>query len=105
LVNNGQNPDKILESFTAEAQLKVPTEDTTVYRVWGGESSQLGHWVSPNNYGNAARSQLSLPPGNTMEYTSAFVIPCGTTVLTGVASPYFGQPGGGIQWWVVRVAL
>jgi len=105
LTSNGQNPDDVLKCFEGNPQLKVLTEDTTVYRTWGGASSQFGHWVSPNNYGDAARSQLSLPPGNTMMYTSTFVIPCGTTVLAGVAAPYFGQPGGGVQWWVVRVAF
>ena len=105
LASHGQNPQDVLDCFSGEPQLQVLTEDTTVYRVWGGTTSESGHWVSPNNYGDAARSQLSLPPGNTMAYTSAFVIPCGTTVLTGVASPNFKQLGGGIQWWVVRVAF
>ena len=83
--------------------LQVLTEDTTVYRVWGGTTPEYGHWVSPNNYGEDARGLLSLPPGNTMTNTSSFVIPKGTIVLAGIASPYFGQPGGGVQWWANHI--
>ena len=56
-----------------------------------------------NNYGEAARSQLSLPPGNTMSNMTIFVIPKGTTVLVGTAAPLFRQLGGGVQWWVAHV--
>jgi hypothetical protein len=83
--------------------LQVLTEDTTVFRVWGGTTPEYGHWVSPYDYGKAARSQLSLPLGNTMTNVSSFVIPKGTMVLAGVASPQFGQLGGGIQWWIYRI--
>ena len=104
LTNQGQNPNDVLQCFSGEPQVQVVTEDTTVFRIWGGTTSEYGHWVSPYNYGEAARSQLSLPPGNTMTNTSSFVIPAGTTVLAGVAGPCFGQPGGGIQWWVAHIA-
>ena len=56
------------------------------------------------NYGDAARSRLSLPPGNSMADTSSFVISEGTTVLAGGAGPLFGQPGGGIQRWIHHIA-
>ena len=59
----------------------------------------MGKWSSPINYGSEARSLLSLPTVNTMEYTSIFLIPNGTQVLTGIAAPLFGQTGGGVQWW------
>lgn len=103
LTSQGQNPNDVLDCFSGEPQVQVVTEDTTVFRVWGGATPEYGHWVSPYNYGDAARSQLSLPPGNTMTNISTFIIPAGTTVLAGIASPYFGQPGGGIQWWVHRI--
>ena len=99
----GQNPSEITKCFSGKPQLQVLTEDTTVFRVWGGTTPEYGHWVSPYDYGNASRSMLSLPPGNTMTNTSSFVIPAGTTVLAGVASPHFGQPGGGIQWWIYHI--
>ena len=43
---------------------------------------------------------LSLPPSNTAAYTSQFLVPKGTTVLSGKAAALFGQPRGGIQWWI-----
>lgn len=100
----GQNPSDVTDCFSGEPKLQTLTEDTTVFRSWGGTTPEYGHWVSPYNYGDAARSRLSLPPGNSMAYMSSFVIPAGTTVLVGVASPLFGQPGGGIQWWVHHIA-
>ena len=99
----GQNPSEVLKCFSEKPQMQVLTEDTKVFRVWGGTTSEYGHWVSPYDYGNNAGSMLSLPPGNTMTNTSVFVIPKGTIVLAGVASPLFGQPGGGIQWWIYRI--
>lgn len=100
LKDNGQKPDEILSCFKGTPKVKTLKADTTVYRTWGGKTAEFGHWVSPNNYGSSARSLLSLPPTNTMAHTSTFVIPRGTTVLAGKAAPYFGQAGGGIQWWI-----
>lgn len=65
-----------------------------------GTTQELGHWVSPNNYGSSARSLLALPSGNTMTNTSSFLLQKGSTVLTGKAAPLFGQSGGGVQWWI-----
>lgn len=48
--------------------------NTTAYRTWGGASGKFGHWISPKNYGSAARSMLSLPPVNTAANTSQFLI-------------------------------
>ena len=80
--------------------MKTLKADTTVYRTWGGDAHELGHWVSPHNYVANARSMLSLPPGNTAENVSSFVIQRGIRVLSGQVAPMFGQPGGGLQWWV-----
>ena len=47
---------------------------------------------------------LSLPSGNTAEFMTEFVIPKGTTVLTGIASALIeNTTGGGIRWWVPYV--
>ena len=80
--------------------MKVLKGNTTTYRTWGGAAKEVGHWISPKNYGSAARSMLSLPGSNTAQYTSQFVISKGTTVLSGKAASLFGQIGGGIQWWI-----
>ena len=94
------NPDKVLSSYKGTPHVKTLKADTTVYRTWGGDANELGHWVSPHNYGSSARSMLSLPPNNSAENVSSFVIQKGTSVLSGKAAPMFGQPGGGLQWWV-----
>ena len=94
------NPDGVLSTYKGTPQVKTLNADTTVYRTWGGDAHELGHWVSPQNYGSSARSMLSLPPGNTAENVSSFVIQKGTSVLSGQVAPMFGQPGGGLQWWV-----
>ena len=105
LESHGQDPSKILKCFEGEPSLKTLTEDTVVYRDWGGSSPEYSNWVSPINYGADARSMLSIPSTNSMAYKSTFIVPAGTTVLAGIASPYFNQPGGGIQWWVPHAAL
>ena len=61
--------------------------DTPVYRTWGVSSGEYGHWVSPRNDGPNAKSMLSLPPVNTAENVSTFVLREGTSVLSGKAAP------------------
>ena len=100
LKSNGANPKEVLSSYKGTPKVQTLKTDTTVYRTWGGTTQELGHWVSPNNYGSSARNLLSLPIGNTMTNTSSFLLPKGTTVLAGKAAPLFGQSGGGVQWWI-----
>ena len=88
-----------LRAFRGIPKVTTLQEDTIVYRSWGVGASELGKWSSPINYGSEARSLLSLPAVNTMQSISTFVIPNGTQVLSGIAAPLFGQPGGGIQFW------
>ena len=94
------NPDSVLSSYKGTSRVKTIQTNTKVYRTWGGGTKKLGHWVSPNNYGIKARALLSLPAQNTAESVSSFVLQKGTRVLAGKAAPLFGQPGGGVQWWV-----
>lgn len=51
----------------------------TAFRAWGGESGQLGTWLSPvaPESPAAAQSLLSLPPGNTAALLSEVHIPGG----------------------------
>ena len=100
LKSNGANPQEVLSTYKGTPKVKTLKADTTVYRTWGGTTQELGHWVSPNNYGSSARNLLSLPTSNTMTNTSSFLIRKGTTVLVGKAAPLFGQHGGGVQWWI-----
>lgn len=62
-----------------------------------GKSGKLGHWISPKNYGSAAKSKLALPPWNTAENTSQFLISKGSKVICGKAAPLFGQAGGSLS--------
>jgi len=96
----GGNVKEVLSAYKGNPRLKVLNSNTTAYRTWGGSSERLGHWISPKNYGSAARSMLSLPPGNTAANTSQFLISKGSTVLSGKAAALFGQTGGGVQWWI-----
>ena len=96
----GENVKKVLSTYKGNPKLKVLNSNTTVYRTWGGNSGQFGHWISPKNYGSATRSMLSLPSGNTATSTSTFVISKGSKVLSGKAAALFEQAGGGIQWWI-----
>ena len=100
LKSNGANPKEVLSSYKGTPKVQTLKTDTTVYRTWGGTTQELGHWVSPNNYGSSARNLLSLPTGNTMTNASSFLLPKGTTVLAGKAALLFGQSGGGVQWWI-----
>ena len=104
---NGQTPTQTrqaLRAFRGIPEVTTLQEDTIVYRVYGEGSRMLGHWISPNNYGNAARSMLSLPPWNSSINTYTTVLTSGTQVLSGIAAPLFGQMGGGIQWWVALLS-
>jgi hypothetical protein len=85
--------------WIGEIQSSVTSEETTMYRVWGGDSGQLGGWLSPVNPGtaSAARSGLALPAENTTEFISEVTVPAGTRIQTGTAGPLFGQPGGASQ--------
>ncbi|MBQ8293432.1 MAG: hypothetical protein IJX78_06525 [Bacilli bacterium] len=96
----GGNVKEVLSAYKGNPRLKVLNSNTTAYRTWGGTSGKFGHWISPKNYGSAARNMLSLPPGNTAANTSQFLISKGSTVLSGKAAALFGQTGGGIQWWI-----
>lgn len=98
--SSGGNPKQVLSSYKGTPKVKQLKVDKPVYRTWGGTTQELGHWVSPNNYGSSTRSLLSLPSGNTMTNTSSFLLRKGTTVLAGKAAPLFGQSGGGVQWWI-----
>ena len=100
LKSNGANAKEVLSAYKNTPKVQTLKVDTPVYRTWGGGTQELGHWVSPNNYGASARSVLSLPSCNTATNTSSFLLPKGTTVLAGEAAPLFGQMGGGIQWWI-----
>jgi hypothetical protein len=78
------------------------TEDTTVYRYYGGNSQASGTWFAPNKVLNPT-AELALPPGNTAKFIDEVVLHKGTTVIEGTVAPpsQWGQPGGGYQYYVL----
>ena len=77
----------------------VAGQDTTMYRVWGGESERVGSWLTTSmpESAAAAKASLALPPGNAASFVSEVVVPAGTRLQVGQAAAAFGQAGGGAQ--------
>jgi RHS repeat-associated protein len=85
--------------WVGDIQSTVTTSDTTMYRVWGGDSGQAGGWLTPTAPASSSEaiSSLSLPPANTAQYLSEVLVPAGTRYQIGTAASAFGQPGGATQ--------
>ncbi len=94
---------ELVEPWLSPPLTVTTTEDLTFFRAWGGESGEIGRWISGTvpESAEAAQSSLSLPPGNTAEFVSQVNLPAGTTLEVGQAAPAFGQSGGGIQYRIV----
>lgn len=71
---------------------RVTRTDEVFYRVHGGQSGQVGEWLTPirPTSGASARAGLALPPGNTAESVSRVVVPAGTRIQVGTAGQAFG---------------
>ena len=93
---------QVLQSFR-EGTVHVETAGPNTYslRHHGGESGVTGYYSTPTL--PATRSELALPPGNTMENLAQFQIPQGTRYLAGEVGPNFGHPGGGQQYVVTSL--
>jgi YD repeat-containing protein len=74
----------------------VLDQEVDLYRVWGGESPQVGAFLTVIRPTTAseARANLALPPWNTAQYISEATVPAGTRMQYGTAGPNWGQPGG-----------
>jgi RHS repeat-associated protein len=77
----------------------VPAGGLTAFRVWGGESNQVGSWLSATEPVSvaSAKSTLALPSGNTAQFVSVVRVPGGTQIQYGPAAGAFDQTGGGMQ--------
>ena len=99
--------NKIADQYVAETMLGMEAgtravrldRDLTVYRNFGGMARANGRWVVAEMPVNP-RKDLALPPGNTCEGVSKWVIPKGTEVLFGPAARLNGLPGGAQQIYV-----
>ncbi len=82
----------------------ILTEDTTLYRVHGGSSPQIGpYWTrTPPSGPLQSRLDSALNPewGNTAESVVTIKVPSGTKVFEGSAGPQGGLLGGGNQMLV-----
>ena len=101
LVHNSSCPLSLPEAgreppWAGESLSRLTTQDEVFYRVWGGETGQMGRWLTPVRPSSAAAAAdgLALPPGNTAAYVSTVRLPAGTRVQVGEAGPAFGRPGG-----------
>ncbi len=85
----------------------VLTEDTTLYRVYGGNAGPLGsYWTRTPPSGplqSTIDSALDPAWGNTAENVNTIVVPKGTTIYEGTAAPQGGLVGGGNQVYVPKV--
>ena len=102
-------------TFTEE----VLTQDTTFYRVYGGEAGIYGRYLTRTPQGAGLQSQLDLALnpswGNTTENITKVVVPKGTTIYEGFAAPQniydslgniIGKlPGGGNQIYIPEIKV
>lgn len=88
-----------LQSFTP-GTIKLETAGPDVYgmRDHGGYAQAAGRYLSPTLPAN--RTELALPPVNTMEHLAQWQIPEGQRYLRGQVGPNFVYPGGGQQMYV-----
>jgi len=93
----------VKNAFESDIKVTTLTEDTIVYRYYGGISAASSFWYTPNQTSNPIKD-LALPPGNTAQFVDTTIIPKGTTLLEGTVAPNFGQTdnGGGYQYYVPK---
>ena len=101
--NPGPLKEKTAETFTGGSYTKTTlTEDTTFYRVYGGEAGEVGRYMTrtPQNGGLQSQLDLALNPewGNTAEYVTTVVVPAGTTIYEGTAASQIINGGAGILY-------
>ena len=107
------SPD-IAETFRSGSYTATTlSENTTFYRVYGGNAGKVGSYMSRTlqNGGMQSQIDLALNPlwGNTAEYVTEVVVPKGTTIYEGAAAPQdinggAGQLlGGGNQVYIPEV--
>jgi RHS repeat-associated protein len=94
-------PDRLLviRSFV-DITMRVAQGGENVLRFYGGASPALGRFVTPTFLQGNVRSLLALPPSNTMQGMTQFLLQPRTIFFEGIAAPDFGLPGGGLQYFV-----
>jgi hypothetical protein len=96
----GPLPAEYASAFRGGVYDQITLEsDTTLYRIYGGDSGKLSSWWSrtPPSGPMQTEMDLALPPGNTMRYVVEIKVPAGTTIYEGAAGPSSVLLGGGNQ--------
>ena len=113
--SNGPGPlgQEVASTFRSSSYTQeVLQQETTLYRVFGGEAGPIGsYWTDVPPTGplqSVQDSALNPEWGNSAEYVSTIQVPAGTTVYRGFAAPQpleggGGLIGGGSQVYVPRV--
>jgi hypothetical protein len=87
----------------------VLTEDTTFYRVYGGNAGQVGSYMSrtPQNGTMQSQMDLALNPqwGNTATSVTTVTVPKGTIIYEGFAALQGNLLGGGNQVYIPKEVL
>jgi len=89
---------------TNVTRYKVGEKGLNIVRFWGGDSEELGYYLTFESEVIDARSDaialkdaLALPPKNTMEHVSVIKVKPGAEIEVGTVGGNFGFDGGGIQ--------
>ncbi len=80
--------------------LRIAGESDFGLRLYGGVSGPKSPYVGPTFPLGDARSLNAVVPGNTLQNIAQWQIRPGTPFLEGRIRGAFGQPGGGMQWYV-----
>jgi uncharacterized Zn-binding protein involved in type VI secretion len=107
---NGPGPlgPKVAGTFRSGTYTEIVTkEPTTLYRVWGGKSGEIGpYWTKTAPSGpvqSIVDSALNPAWGNTATNVTKIQVPAGTTIFEGIAAPQGGLVGGGNQIFIQKV--
>ena len=107
---NGPGPlgNQVASTFRSATYTELTTsEATTLYRVYGGNSPQLGpYWTRTAPSGplqSTIDSALNPAWGNTANNVVTIQVPTGTKIFEGVAAPQGGLLGGGNQVFIQTV--
>jgi len=99
-VKPGPLKPSVAETFNGAVYKEtVLTEETTFYRVYGGNSGKVGSYMTrvPQNGGTQSQIDLALNPewGNTAQYTTNVTVPKGTVIYEGTAASQTINGGAG----------
>jgi hypothetical protein len=107
---NGPGPlgEKVGSTFRSGTYTELTTtEPTTLYRVWGGKSAEIGpYWTRTPPSGpvqSVIDSALDPAWGNTATNVTKIQVPPGVKIYEGVAASQRGLVGGGSQVFVPKV--